>query len=132
MSSGIPSKRPLPHQIIHLVCLSTKIEVLVSKDIDEPGLIPLIKKGLVKGQSRQLVRRAVLCNQKAVHIHREAWDANWGCGFVRLISCIQSSPSHVPHFVSYRNFRHGMRSSDESGTTTTVLSFAGHAAASRH
>jgi hypothetical protein len=75
---------------------------MVSKNIDdEAELIPLIKKGLLKGQSRELIRRAVLCNRKAVHIHREAWDASWGCGFVQSF-CLKSS-AHIP-FVRYRNF----------------------------
>jgi len=82
MSSGIPSKRPLPRQTIHLVCLSAKIVFLGLKDTDDAGLIPLIRKGLLNGQSRQLIRRAVLCDQRVVHIHRDIWDATWGCGFV--------------------------------------------------
>src|SRR5260221_845455 len=37
----------------------SEIEVLESKDIEDAGLIPLIRNGLVKGQCRQLIRRAV-------------------------------------------------------------------------
>lgn len=70
----------------------------MTQDIDETGLIPLIKKGLLKGQSSQLIRRAVLCNQNTVHIHREAWDAAWGCGSVRRAFGFYSSSSHISHF----------------------------------
>jgi hypothetical protein len=45
-------------------------------------------------------RRAVLCYEKAVHIHREIWDAGWGCGFVFLQTKIQMSSQ----ISSYRNF----------------------------
>lgn len=51
-----------------------------SKHRHHVGLIPLIRKGLLKGHSRQLVRRAVLCYEKTIHTHREMWDAYWGCG----------------------------------------------------
>jgi hypothetical protein len=45
-------------------------------------------------------RRAVLCYEKAVHIHREIWDAGWGCGSVFLPIKIQMSS----RIFSYRNF----------------------------
>lgn len=44
------------------------------------GLIQLLHKGLLQGHSRGTIRRAVLCNEKVVHIRRELWDAGWGCG----------------------------------------------------
>ncbi|KAK2467061.1 hypothetical protein APHAL10511_001319 [Amanita phalloides] len=43
-----------------------------------PGLVPLLKKGLhLQGQTL----RGVLCHPLTVHVHTEAWDRTWGCGY---------------------------------------------------
>ncbi|KAF8969883.1 peptidase family C78-domain-containing protein [Flammula alnicola] len=53
-----------------------------------PGLINLLRKGLLRGHSRGNIRRAALCFDKTVHIHREIWDAGWGCGYRNfLMAC---------------------------------------------
>ncbi|KAF8163131.1 peptidase family C78-domain-containing protein [Crassisporium funariophilum] len=53
-----------------------------------PGLIPLIRRGLLKGHARGNVRRAALCYDEVVHVHREPWDAMWGCGYRNfLMAC---------------------------------------------
>ncbi|KAH9998137.1 peptidase family C78-domain-containing protein [Russula compacta] len=45
-----------------------------------PGLIPLLRKVLLKSVERGATRRAVLCYERVVHIYHEMWDAGWGCG----------------------------------------------------
>ncbi|KAF8906000.1 peptidase family C78-domain-containing protein [Gymnopilus junonius] len=53
-----------------------------------PGLVPLLRKGLLKGHARGYIRRAVLCCDTAVHVNREPWDAGWGCGYRNfLMAC---------------------------------------------
>ncbi|KAH9484175.1 Zinc finger-containing ubiquitin peptidase 1 [Psilocybe cubensis] len=53
-----------------------------------PGIIPLLRKALVKSHARGQTRKAVLCYENAVHCNREPWDANWGCGYRNfLMAC---------------------------------------------
>lgn len=53
-----------------------------------PGLVQLLRKGLLQGHGRGNIRRAVLCNERVVHIRRELWDAGWGCGYRNfLMAC---------------------------------------------
>ncbi|KJA18602.1 hypothetical protein HYPSUDRAFT_144808 [Hypholoma sublateritium FD-334 SS-4] len=52
------------------------------------GLIHVLRKGLAKGHNRGNIRRAALCVENAVLIHREVWDAQWGCGYRNfLMAC---------------------------------------------
>lgn len=48
--------------------------------ISNVGLIPVLRKSLLKCHHRGQLRRAALCFDKAVHVHREIWDSGWGCG----------------------------------------------------
>ncbi|KAF9567624.1 DUF1671-domain-containing protein [Agrocybe pediades] len=53
-----------------------------------PGLIYVLKKGIAKGHTKGLIRKAALCYGDAVHVSRESWDANWGCGYRNfLMAC---------------------------------------------
>ncbi|PPQ78523.1 hypothetical protein CVT25_011795 [Psilocybe cyanescens] len=53
-----------------------------------PGLIQLLRKGLLKNHARGQIRRAVLCYENVVHVNREPWDASWGCGYRNfLMAC---------------------------------------------
>ncbi|CAA7267938.1 unnamed protein product [Cyclocybe aegerita] len=67
-----------------------------------PGIIHLLRKGLLKLHGRGNLRRAVLCTDKAVHVHREAWDANWGCGYRNFLMlcatlmCQTQQPLYFP------------------------------------
>ncbi|KAJ3508673.1 hypothetical protein NLJ89_g5620 [Agrocybe chaxingu] len=67
-----------------------------------PGMIPLLRKGLLKLHGRGNLRRAVLCTDKAVHVHREAWDASWGCGYRNFLMlcatlmCQTQQPLYFP------------------------------------
>jgi hypothetical protein len=45
------------------------------------GLIPILRKALVKSHEKGLTRRAALCYDQTVLIVRD-WDVGWGCGFV--------------------------------------------------
>ncbi|KAI0093943.1 peptidase family C78-domain-containing protein [Irpex rosettiformis] len=46
-----------------------------------PGLIPLIKKSLIKSHSKGTTQKAYLCSPTAVHVESEGWDKGWGCGY---------------------------------------------------
>ncbi|KAJ3984194.1 peptidase family C78-domain-containing protein [Lentinula detonsa] len=53
-----------------------------------PGLIPVLKKALLKSHAKGTTTRAVLCYERAVYISRQMWDASWGCGYRNfLMSC---------------------------------------------
>ncbi|KAF9472771.1 DUF1671-domain-containing protein [Pholiota conissans] len=53
-----------------------------------PGLIPVLRKSLLKSHHSGQLRRAALCYDKTVHIRREIWDASWGCGYRNfLMAC---------------------------------------------
>ena len=44
------------------------------------GLMPLIRQSLDTLCINGKVIKAVLCHEKVVHISKEFWDAQWGCG----------------------------------------------------
>ena len=46
------------------------------------GLIPLLKKSLLKSHSKGTTQKAYLCSPAAVHVGSEFWDRGWGCGYV--------------------------------------------------
>ncbi|KAI0703582.1 peptidase family C78-domain-containing protein [Cytidiella melzeri] len=46
-----------------------------------PGLIPLLKKALVKSHGKGVTQKAYLCSPGAVHITSESFDRGWGCGY---------------------------------------------------
>ena len=48
------------------------------------GLIPLLKKALIKAHEKGNVQKAYLCCPNAVHVAIEPWDRKWGCGCVCL------------------------------------------------
>ncbi|KAJ4488410.1 peptidase family C78-domain-containing protein, partial [Lentinula aciculospora] len=53
-----------------------------------PGLIPILRKALLKSHAKGTTMRAVLCYERAVYISRQTWDASWGCGYRNfLMSC---------------------------------------------
>ncbi|KDR81438.1 hypothetical protein GALMADRAFT_239342 [Galerina marginata CBS 339.88] len=53
-----------------------------------PGLVPFLRKGLIKAHARGSIRKAALCYDNAVHVNRESWDASWGCGYRNfLMAC---------------------------------------------
>ncbi|KAK7049209.1 hypothetical protein VNI00_005810 [Paramarasmius palmivorus] len=53
-----------------------------------PGMITLLKKALIKSHSQGITTRAVLCYERTVYIHRQSWDAYWGCGYRNfLMAC---------------------------------------------
>ncbi|EKM55631.1 uncharacterized protein PHACADRAFT_173790 [Phanerochaete carnosa HHB-10118-sp] len=67
-----------------------------------PGLIPLLKKALVKAHAKGAVERAYLCSDVAVHVQTESFDRGWGCGYRNfLMSCAalmgqQLQPMYFP------------------------------------
>ncbi len=65
------------------------------------GLVPLLKKALLKSHAKGTTQKAYLCSQQAVHIGSEFWDRGWGCGYV-----IPFTPALHHPIVSarYRNF----------------------------
>lgn len=51
-----------------------------------PGIIPLLRKALLKSHSQGTTSRAVLCYEKAVHVHvSRTLDVKWGCGYRNFI-----------------------------------------------
>ncbi|KAF9072965.1 peptidase family C78-domain-containing protein [Rhodocollybia butyracea] len=53
-----------------------------------PGLVPVLKKALLKSHAKGTTTRAVLCYDRALYISRQIWDAGWGCGYRNfLMSC---------------------------------------------
>ncbi|KAF5391761.1 hypothetical protein D9757_001746 [Collybiopsis confluens] len=52
-----------------------------------PGLIPVLKRALLKSHAKGTTTRAVLCYERTVHICRQAWDATWGCGYRNFLMC---------------------------------------------
>lgn len=48
------------------------------------GLIPLLKKALIRAHEKGYVQKAYLCCPRAVHVAIEGWDRKWGCGCVCL------------------------------------------------
>jgi len=63
---------------------SIRIPDILTDFSDALGLIQVLKKGLLKGHTRGLVRKAALCYGGAVHIGTQSWDASWGCGYFPL------------------------------------------------
>ncbi|OCH87412.1 DUF1671-domain-containing protein [Obba rivulosa] len=67
-----------------------------------PGLIPVIRKALIRMHERGFTQRAWLCHDLAVHISSELWDRGWGCGYRNcLMSCAslmaqQKQPVYFP------------------------------------
>ena len=52
------------------------------------GLIPVLRRALIKLYARNKTQKAVLCYEKTVHIRRQLWDASWGCGYRNyLMAC---------------------------------------------
>jgi hypothetical protein len=66
-----------------------------------PRFIPLLKNHLWKCHAEGITCRAALCYKGSVHIHRELWDASWGCGYVR---CVRSCAISYDGEFRYRNF----------------------------
>ncbi|KAF9532353.1 peptidase family C78-domain-containing protein [Crepidotus variabilis] len=60
-----------------------------------PALIPLLRKGLLRGQSNQRIRKAVLCYEKTVHVSRDMWDVSWGCGYRNFLMVCASLMSQT-------------------------------------
>ncbi|KIK98829.1 hypothetical protein PAXRUDRAFT_823439 [Paxillus rubicundulus Ve08.2h10] len=53
-----------------------------------PGLLTILKDALKKSHVAGLTQRAVLCYERTPHIHREFFDASWGCGYRNfLMAC---------------------------------------------
>ncbi|EIN07686.1 DUF1671-domain-containing protein [Punctularia strigosozonata HHB-11173 SS5] len=53
-----------------------------------PGLIPVLKRALLKSHAQGKTQRAVLCYERAVHVATENWDMGWGCGYRNfLMAC---------------------------------------------
>ncbi|KAI0781089.1 peptidase family C78-domain-containing protein [Trametes elegans] len=46
-----------------------------------PGLIPVLKKALLRSHAKGGTQKAWLAFEHAVHIHKESWDRIWGCGY---------------------------------------------------
>jgi hypothetical protein len=44
------------------------------------GLLPVLRRALIKCHAKDKTRRAVLCYDRTVHVSRDFWDAGWGCG----------------------------------------------------
>lgn len=103
--SGIPLKRIHPRRILLQVCITVQVES-ISFENRATGLIPLLKKSLTKSHGRGNTRRAVLCYDRTVHVHREFWDAGWGCGYVPTFSptLYRLSDRMLIPIRRYRNF----------------------------
>ena len=76
-----------PHSLSHLpptirLVIYFALAIKYSNDYYVIGLISLLKKGLDKSHSEGKTIRGVVCHPGIVHIHREAWDSSWGCGYV--------------------------------------------------
>jgi hypothetical protein len=46
------------------------------------GVLSILKEALKKSHTKGATKRAVLCYERTPHIHRESFDAAWGCGHV--------------------------------------------------
>ncbi|KII88718.1 hypothetical protein PLICRDRAFT_141216 [Plicaturopsis crispa FD-325 SS-3] len=46
-----------------------------------PGLIPVLRRALIKTHAKDITTKAVLCYDRTVHISRGMWDVSWGCGY---------------------------------------------------
>ncbi|KDQ60623.1 hypothetical protein JAAARDRAFT_31585 [Jaapia argillacea MUCL 33604] len=68
----------------------------------QPGLIPLLRKALIKSHDKGTTTRAVLCYENTVLVNSEFWDKGWGCGYRNfLMSCTalmsqQLQPDYFP------------------------------------
>ncbi|KAH9951283.1 peptidase family C78-domain-containing protein [Amylocystis lapponica] len=52
-----------------------------------PGLIPILKRALIKSHEKDHTQRAWLCHEQAVHINTD-FDRGWGCGYRNfLMAC---------------------------------------------
>lgn len=71
------------------------------------GLIPLIRKALLKSHEKGRTERAWLCCDRAVHVESEHWDKGWGCGYAIIsffLFCAREPyHSQILHD-RYRNF----------------------------
>ncbi|KIP09247.1 hypothetical protein PHLGIDRAFT_126409 [Phlebiopsis gigantea 11061_1 CR5-6] len=67
-----------------------------------PGLIPVLKKALMKAHSKNQIEKAYLCSDVAVHVGTESWDRGWGCGYRNFLMSSsalmgqQSQPLYFP------------------------------------
>ncbi|KAL0577892.1 hypothetical protein V5O48_004087 [Marasmius crinis-equi] len=53
-----------------------------------PGLIPLLRKALLKSHAQGNTVRAVLCYERTTLINGQMWDIGWGCGYRNfLMAC---------------------------------------------
>ncbi|KIL69587.1 hypothetical protein M378DRAFT_7433 [Amanita muscaria Koide BX008] len=71
-----------------------------------PGLVSLLKKALCKSHSRGSTYRAALCHSSTVHVRRDVWDSNWGCGYRNYLMvcsallCQQAQPEYYPLIIN--------------------------------
>ncbi|TFK25036.1 hypothetical protein FA15DRAFT_591235, partial [Coprinopsis marcescibilis] len=66
-----------------------------------PGLIPVLKRALLKSHARGETRKAALCYDQAVLIRQEKWDMGWGCGyrnFLMACACLMVQPFQPMYF----------------------------------
>ena len=58
------------------------------------GLIPLLRKALIKSHAKGTTEKAYLCSEVAVHVGSEFWDRGWGCGYVNCVRAYVCSHTH--------------------------------------
>ncbi|KAI5124328.1 hypothetical protein M0805_008935 [Coniferiporia weirii] len=67
-----------------------------------PGIIPVLKRALLKSHAKGQTVRAALCYEGMVHVATEMWDMGWGCGYRNfLMACTalidqQVQPMYFP------------------------------------
>ncbi|KIJ29290.1 hypothetical protein M422DRAFT_235323 [Sphaerobolus stellatus SS14] len=67
-----------------------------------PGLIPVLRRALIKTHAKGQTMRAVLCHSGTTHVATERWDIGWGCGYRNfLMACTalmnqQFQPMYFP------------------------------------
>ncbi|KZV85094.1 DUF1671-domain-containing protein [Exidia glandulosa HHB12029] len=60
-----------------------------------PGVMPLLKRALVKTHAKGTTRQAYLCCDSATHVATERWDMGWGCGYRNfLMACTALMGQH--------------------------------------
>ena len=68
------------------------------------GVIPVLKKALIKSHAKGATQKAYLCCDRAVYVSSQGWDRGWGCGFVVPVASSCRLPIDCVTLSRYRNF----------------------------
>ena len=83
--SGIVPWQRRPRQTIHQVMFTSTLWRWHSYGVCITGLIPVLRRALLKSHANGSTQRAMLCYDGMVHVATEGWDMGWGCGWVKAL-----------------------------------------------